>query len=62
MKHDKDVPPIEVYEAAEILNNYFLKQRNEREWEFSHVASRLLVFKLQREVRALKFQIKQLTN
>ena len=51
--------PIELYEAAETLHKYY-KERNVTDWEFSHAASRLTVFRLQREVATLKYKIKTL--
>lgn len=42
-----DIPP-EVHAAAETLFSYFERQ-GMREWEFSHVADRRLVGKLERE-------------
>jgi len=45
--------PTEVTEAAETLHVFFEKQ-GMREWQYSHVADRRLVNKLERELNAAK--------
>ena len=45
--------PTEITEAAETLHVFFEKQ-GMREWQYSHVADRRLVNKLERELNAAK--------
>ena len=50
--------PEEVHAAALALQIYF-EQQGQREWQFSAVADRPLVNKLERELNAAKAQLKQ---
>jgi len=50
--------PEEVHSAALTLQHYF-EQQGQREWQFSAVADRRLVGKLERELNAAKAQLKQ---
>ena len=44
--------PSEIYEAAEILHNFFTKEGHQQ-WQLSHVASRQVVTRLEQEKRDL---------
>jgi len=50
--------PKEVYAAAVALQYYF-EQQGQREWQFSAVADRRLVDKLERELNEARAQLKQ---
>lgn len=51
------IPP-EINEAAEKIHLFFEKQ-GMREWQYSHVADRRLVNKLEHELNAAKVQLKE---